>query len=85
MQVGPSTVRYQVFCICPFCCFCNFLVFMNRKGKKEKKEDVCDQVDIIGKVFRLGEAKTSNAGNCYVDCTIMDTTKRERSLNFLVN
>ena len=37
LQVGPSTVRYQVFCICPFCCFYNFSVFMNRKKKKRKK------------------------------------------------
>ena len=42
--------------------------------------DVYDEVDIIGKLFSLGEVKTSHAGNNYIDCIILDITKRERSL-----
>ena len=42
--------------------------------------NVYDEVDIIGKTVQFGETKTSHAGNHYIDCIIMDTTKREISL-----
>ena len=42
--------------------------------------EIYDEVDIVRKLFNLSEVKTSNAGNQYIDCTIIDTTNRVRSM-----
>ena len=42
--------------------------------------EIYDEVDIVGKLINFSEQKVSNAGNKYIECTIIDATSRERSL-----
>ena len=42
-----------------------------------------DEFDVVGKLFSFSEHKFSDAGNKYIECTIVDATNRERLLKFL--
>ena len=45
-----------------------------------KEAEIYDEVDVVGMFFNFSEQKISNAGNKYVECTIVDATNRERLL-----
>ena len=42
--------------------------------------DIYDEVDVVGKLFNFSEQKVNNAGNKYIECTIVDVTNCERLL-----
>ena len=47
------------------------------------EDDIYDEVDVIRKLFNFSEQKVINAGNKYMECTIVDLTNCERYLNLL--
>ena len=44
------------------------------------KADIYDEVVVVEKLLNFSEQKVSNAGNKYMECTIIDSTNCERSL-----
>ena len=51
----------------------------------KNEADIYDEVDVVKKLFNFGKQKVINAGNKYIDCTIVDATNRERSLFLEIN